>query len=70
MTRSHLELAIKEGIPFVIRMADGNQYTVTEPTRIALGPTYALVVDEKDLPHVLPLLLMTAISYLATEDRG
>jgi hypothetical protein len=66
MTRNHLENAVREGVPFVIKMADGNQYTVTDRTHIALGSTYAMVVDEKDLPHVLPLLTMTGISYLAT----
>ncbi len=60
---------MREGVPFVIKMADGNQYTVTDRAHIALGSTYAMVVDEKDLPHVLPLLTMTGISYLATGPR-
>lgn len=64
MTRDRIQVAINEGIPFEIRMADGRKYRVTEEYRIALGSTYVMVVDEKDLPHVLPLLTMTGISYL------
>ena len=45
-------------------MADGHNYKVTDRYRIALGSTYVMVVDEKDLPHVLPLLTMTGLSYL------
>jgi len=55
---------MREGIPFVINMADGRQYTVIDRTQIALGSTYAMLVDDKDLPHVLPLLTMTGLSYL------
>ena len=64
MTRDHIQTAMNEGIPFVIKMADGATYTVTDRSRIALGGTYVMLVDEKDLPHVLPLLTMTGISYL------
>lgn len=64
MTRDRIQTAIKEGIPFLIKMADGEKYTVTDRHRIALGGTYVVVVDDKDLPHVLPLLTMTGISYL------
>jgi hypothetical protein len=69
MTRERVQIAIREGIPFVIRMADGAKYKVTEDYRIALGDTYAMVVDERDNPHVLPLLTMTGISYLKTRKR-
>jgi hypothetical protein len=64
MTRDRIQVAINEGIPFEIKMADGRKYRVTDSYQIALGSTYVMVVDEKDLPHVLPLLTMTGISYL------
>lgn len=67
MTRDHIQTAINEGVPFVIRMADGEKYTVTDRQRIALGGSYVMVVDDKDLPHVLPLLTMTGISYLKAD---
>jgi hypothetical protein len=64
MTRDQVQTAIKEGIPFPIRMADGEKYEVTAPYQIALGRSYVIVVGKDDLPHRLPLLTMTGISYL------
>ena len=64
MTREQVETAIKEGIPFVIKMADGEKYQVPEAYRIALGRTTVIVVGDDDMPHILPLLTMTGISYL------
>lgn len=57
-------MAIKEGIPFEIKMADGAKYKVGQPFQIALGKTSVSVFDEKDLCHILPLLTMTGITYL------
>lgn len=64
MTRDHVLTAIKEGVPFQIKMADGEKYEVTDAHRIAVGRTTAVVMDKNDLPHILPLLTMTGISYL------
>jgi hypothetical protein len=64
MTRDKIQTAIDEGIPFLIRMADGEKYQVTDRYRIALGRTTVIVVGKDDMPHVLPLLTMTGISYL------
>lgn len=64
MTRDHILTAIKEGIPFCIKMADGEKYEVSEAYRIALGRTTVVVVGQDDMPHILPLLTMTGISYL------
>jgi hypothetical protein len=68
MTRDAIETAVREGIPFVINMADGRQYTVTDKSKIAWGTTRVVVLDDRDLPHMLPLLTMTGISYLPKED--
>ena len=68
MTRDAVETAVREGIPFVINMADGRQYTVKEEYKIAIGTTRVVVLDERDLPHMLPLLTMTGISYLPKEN--
>jgi hypothetical protein len=51
-------------------MADGERYKVTNRYRIAVGKTSAIVVDNRDLPHVLPLLTMTGISYLKQPGRS
>ena len=62
MTRDKIQTAINEGIPFLIRMADGEKYEVTDRYRIALGKTTVIVVGKNDMPHVLPLLTMTGIT--------
>ena len=64
MTRDKIQTAINEGIPFLIKMADGEKYEVTDRYRIALGRTTVIVVGKNDMPHVIPLLTMTGISYL------
>ncbi len=64
MTRDKIQTAINGGIPFLIRMADGEKYEVADRYRIALGKTTVIVVGKNDMPHVQPLLTMTGISYL------
>ncbi len=64
MTKDQMQTAMKEGIPFLIRMADGEKYEVTDRNRIALGSTAVILVGDDDMPHVLPLLRMMGISYL------
>ena len=64
MTRDRVQTVIDEGIPFLIRMADGEKYKVSDRYRVALGKTTVIVVGNDDMPHILPLLTMTGISYL------
>ena len=64
MTRDKIDMALREGIPFVIKMADGEKYEVTDRSQVALGRTTVVVIDKDDLPHLLPMLTMTGISYL------
>lgn len=64
MTRDQVQTAIREGIPFAIKMADGEKYEVSEPYKVALGKTTVIVVGDDDMPHILSLLTMTGISYL------
>jgi hypothetical protein len=68
MTRDAIETAVREGIPFIVNMADGRSYEVREEYKIAIGKTRIVVLDDRDLPHVLPLLTMTGISYLPKEN--
>ena len=70
LTRDTLETAIREGIPFVIKMADGEKYPVTNSHQLALGRTNVVVIDKRDLPHLLPLLTMTGISYLKKTKKS
>jgi hypothetical protein len=69
MTKDRVQTAIEEGIPFLIKMADGEKYKVTDRYRIALGKDYVVMVGADDSPHVLPLLTMTGISYLKPISR-
>ena len=48
----------------MIKMADGEQYKVTDRYKVALGNTTVIVIGDDDMPHILPLLTMTGISYL------
>lgn len=64
MTRDKIQTAIDEGIPFLIKMAGGEKYEVADRYRIALGKTTVIVMGKDDMPHILPLLTMTGISYL------
>jgi hypothetical protein len=64
MTRDQVQMAIKEGIPFEIKMADGAKYRVRQQYQVAIGRTSVVVFDDKDLAHILPLLTMTGIAYL------
>ncbi len=70
MTRDQIQTAINEGLPFEIRMADGTKYRVRERFQIAVGRTSVVVLDEKDLAHILPLLLVTDLTYLRRNGRS
>ena len=69
MTRGKIEIAIEEGIPFFIKMGDGERYEVSDRFQIALGRTSVVVFDKDDCPHILPLLTMTGISYLKPRSK-
>jgi hypothetical protein len=69
MTRDQIQMAINEGIPFEIKMADGAKYRIRERYQVAVGRTSVVVIDDKDLAHVLPMLTMTGITYLNKSGR-
>ena len=69
MTRDQIQMAINEGIPFEIKMADGAKYRVRERYQVAVGRTSVVVIDDKDLAHILPMLTMTGITYLKKNGR-
>ncbi len=66
MTRSQIEKAIDRNLPFVLKMADGNEYPGPHRDFVALPPKAAYVIvfdakDEDDSFDVLPLLTMTRL---------
>ena len=70
MTRETIEMAQRTGIPFVLKMADGHSYEVRAADKIAIGPDRVAVEDEQGIAHVLRLLTMTGINYLAKQNRS
>ena len=68
MTRTQIETALREGVPFAVHMADGKTYEVQQEFQLSLGKTVVTIMGEDDMPHVLPLLTMTGISYLKPDD--
>jgi hypothetical protein len=50
-------------------MADGEKYKVREPYQVAVGRTSVVVLDDKDLAHILPMLTMTGITYLKRNGK-
>ena len=68
MTRDTLITAMKEGLPFLISMADGRQYKVNETFDIALGKNTAYVVGEDGQGHVVLFPTITGLTYLNIDD--
>jgi len=64
MTRDMIETAVREGVPFLVKMAEGNAYEVRSREQIMVGKAHIVIMDDKLLPHVLPLLTVTGLSYL------
>ena len=70
MTRDVIETAKKEGLPFSIKMADGREYRVDRAEQVHIAKTHVVVIDQKTLPHILPLLTITGLSYLTAKKPG
>lgn len=50
-------------------MADGKTYRVNTSEDINVRQTTVVVFDDKDCPHILPLLTMTGISYVSANGH-
>jgi len=63
MTRHQIETAIANGLPFILKMADGKEYPVPHSDFISLPPagSYVIVYDSEGGFNVLPLLTMTGL---------
>lgn len=68
-TQEYVKLAIDEGIPFEINMADGKTYVVPDKYSVSLLGNTAVIVVENTLPRILPLLTITGINYLDSPHR-
>lgn len=65
MNRSQIEDAIKSGNPFILRTADGREFSVPTRDHIFLSPkgTFVSVVDDEERINSIPLLTMTSVGY-------
>ncbi|MDA0811341.1 MAG: hypothetical protein O3C21_02965 [Verrucomicrobia bacterium] len=65
MNRSQIEDALKSGAPFVIRTADGREYSVLTRDHIFVSPkgTFVQIVDDDERVTSIPFITMTAVEY-------
>lgn len=65
MNRSHVQDAIESRKPFVIRTADGREFTVPTRDHIAISPkgTFVQVFGDDDSVTSIPLLMMASLRY-------
>lgn len=63
MTRSQIESAIPNGVPFLLRTADGRAYSVPhwDYTSVSLQGTFATMWNDEDGFFVLPLPAKTGL---------
>jgi hypothetical protein len=60
--KTEVQTALRE-VPFTIHMADGRDYRVRDPGQIHVGPRHIVFVDEIFVPHMIPYLTITGLSY-------
>jgi hypothetical protein len=60
--KDQMETALRE-VPFTIKMADGREYRVDDARQVFLSGTHVLYVDKNALPHMLPWMTISGISF-------
>lgn len=74
MDIAQIEDATRRGVPFFIKVADGDRFDVPRPDYIFLPPkeslkrTYVVVHRDDGYASVLPLITITSLTYQA--DAG
>ncbi len=63
MTERQVQTAINGGIPFVINMTDGRKFAVPDASRITLGTTSVVVVDDDGTPHLLSIAGIASFTF-------
>jgi hypothetical protein len=58
--KEQMETALRE-VPFTIKMADGREYRVAR--QVFLSATHVLYVDNGAMPHMLPWITISGISF-------
>jgi len=69
-----IEQAVQRGLPFKLKVADGDEFEVPHPDYIFLPPkdspkrTYVMVHSKKGYASLLPLLTITSLTYVDAEN--
>lgn len=69
MSINQIEEAVERGVPFRLKVADGDEYSVPHADYIFLPPkssakrTYVMVHNDGGYASVLPLLMITSLSF-------
>ncbi len=69
MNIAHIEEAVERGLPFKLKVADGDEFPVPHPDYIFLPPkaaekrTYVIVHNDKGFASLLSLLTITSLTY-------
>ena len=69
MNIAQIEEAVRRGVPFKLKVADGDEYRVPHPDYIFLPPrsaekrTYVMVHNDEGFASVLPLLTITSLTF-------
>jgi hypothetical protein len=65
MNRSQVQDAMESRKPFVIRTADGREFTVPTRDHIAMSPngTFVQVFGDDDSVTSIPLIMMASVRY-------
>lgn len=64
-----IEEAVERGVPFKLKVADGDEFPVPHSDYISLPPkasakrTYVMVYNDKGYVSCLPLLTITSLTY-------
>ncbi len=69
MNIAQIEEAVQRGLPFKLKVADGDEFQVPHPDYIFLPPksgamrTYVIIHNDKGFASLLPLLTITSLTY-------
>ena len=71
MRLEQINLAIREGLPFEITTAGGDNFRINNAHQLAYaaGSGAVFIVTEDGLAHIVPLLTMTSINYLGAKQK-
>jgi hypothetical protein len=69
MNIARIEEAVQRGVPFRLKVADGDEYRVPHPDYVSLPPrssakrTYIIVHNDEGFASVLPMLTITSLTF-------